>query len=105
MAGIHHLTTSFRANSENIHLSNRSRDFSPDAVDVLIQALEREGLKGWVRLGQEAHQTGGRRQGGHCRVAVLPQSGFCKIVTACEAVIGGDGWLQATRELSQRPAV
>jgi hypothetical protein len=57
-----------------VHLSNRSGNLGPYAVDLLVEPLERESLESWVWLGQEAHQTGGRCEGGHYGGGVLPQS-------------------------------
>lgn len=63
--------------TQYVHLSNRSGNLSPYAVDLFVEPLERESLQSWVWLGQEAHQTGGRCEGGHCGGGVLPQSVSC----------------------------
>jgi len=64
----------FEKSTQHVHLSNRSGNLSPYAVDLLVEPLQRESLKGWVWLRQEADQTGGRCEGGHCGGGVLPQS-------------------------------
>jgi hypothetical protein len=62
---------------QHVHLSNRSRNLSPHAVDLVVEPLKRESLQSWVWLRQEADQTGGGCEGGHCGGGVLPQSVSC----------------------------
>lgn len=71
--------------ARNVHLANRSSDFGPDAVNLLVEPLKRESLKGRVGLRQEAHQTRGGCKGGHFGGDVLPRSGSCKYWVAWAA--------------------
>lgn len=54
-----------RAFKKHVHLSDGARNLSPDAVNLIVEPLERESLQGWVRLRQEAHQTRSRCESRH----------------------------------------
>lgn len=51
--------------SLDIHLSNRSRNLSPDVVDLGVQLLEGKDLERVIRFGEKADETGSRWKAHH----------------------------------------
>jgi hypothetical protein len=46
-------------NSErNLHLADRSSDFGPQEVDLLVQPVQGEGAQRWVRFREETDDAG-----------------------------------------------
>lgn len=76
---------------EHSHLSNRAGYLRPYGVDLGVEALEGKRLQRRVWLGQEAHQTGGRREANHDAMPVGLLAVSSCVYCAVMAVMVGCG--------------
>lgn len=60
--------------SVSIHLADGAGDFRPQQIDLLVQAVQGEGLQRRIRLGEEADHAGGGREANHRLRSVLGAS-------------------------------